>query len=187
MRKPRVDGERNRQRLLDVAREAFAENGISASLENIARKAGVGIGTLYRHFPTRQMLVDEIYREHGEQLRAAAIELSQRYTPLEALHEWLQLFIRSLENKQIMAGVLACMTDEGSEGYCALSGEVLVTVLDGLLQNAIRNGNITHEIESLDLLCAIAGIASYSPKPNWESSAKRLVGVLLTGLTCPDG
>lgn len=181
-RRLRADGERNRQRLLKVAREAFAESGISASLENIARTAGVGIGTLYRHFPTRQMLVDEIYREQGEQLKTAASELSQIHPPLEALQEWLYLFIQSLDNKQIMAGVLASTRDESNDGYCSLSGELLVTVLDSLLQNAVQNGSITRDIESLELLCAIAGIASYNPEPNWKLSAKRLVRVILSGL-----
>lgn len=186
-RKPRADGERNRQRLLEVARVAFAERGLSASLEDIARTAGVGIGTLYRHFPTRQVLVDEIYREQGESLTAAAAELSRRLTPVEALREWLMLFIQSLENKQIMAGVLACMSEDGGADYCALSGELLVTVLDGLLQDAIRSGSIREDIESLDLLCAIAGIASYSPDPKWEKSAKRLVNALVAGLVRSGG
>ncbi|WP_321922554.1 TetR/AcrR family transcriptional regulator [Burkholderia sp. BCC1998] len=186
-RKPRADGERNRKRLLEVARVAFAEHGLSASLEDIARTAGVGIGTLYRHFPSRQVLVDEIYREQGERLTAAAAELSRSHTPVDALREWLMLFIQSLENKQIMAGVLACMSEDGGADYCALSGELLVTVLDGLLQNAIRSGSIGQKIESLDLLCAIAGIASYSPDPTWEQSAKRLVNVLLAGLKCSEG
>lgn len=180
-RKPRADSERNRQRLLDVARVAFAERGLSASLEDIARTAGLGIGTLYRHFPTREMLVDEIYREQGEQLTAAAADLSQRLTPIEALRTWLLLFIQSLENKQIMAGVLACMSDGGEE-YCALSGEALVTALDGLLDKAVKAGEITAEVKALDLLCAITGIASYSPEADWEASAKRLLRVLMAGL-----
>lgn len=181
-RKPRADSERNRQRLLDVARVAFAERGLSASLEDIARTAGLGIGTLYRHFPTREMLVDEIYRQQGEQLTAAAVELSQCQTPTEALRAWLLLFIQSLENKQIMAGVLACMSDGGDE-YCALSGEALVMALDGLLDAAAKAGEITAEVHALDLLCAITGIASYSPEADWEASARRLVGVLMAGLT----
>jgi AcrR family transcriptional regulator len=181
-RKPRADGERNRQRLLDVARVAFAERGLSASLEDIARTAGLGIGTLYRHFPTREMLVDEIYRQQGEQLTAAAVELSQCQTPTEALRAWLLLFIQSLENKQIMAGVLACMSD-GGDKYCALSGEALVMALDGLLDAAAKAGEITAEVQALDLLCAITGIASYSPEADWGASARRLVGVLMAGLT----
>lgn len=183
-RKLRADGARNRQRLLDVARAAFAERGLTASLEDIARTAGVGIGTLYRHFPTREMLVDEIYREQGEQLTAAAVELSERHAPIGALREWLLLFVQSLENKQIMAGVLECMS-EGDEGenYCALSGEVLVSALDGLLDRAVRSGDIVQKVESLDLLCAIAGIASYGPEPGWDASARRLIDIFFTGLS----
>jgi len=181
-RKPRADGERNRQRLLDVARGAFAERGTSVSLEEIARTAGLGIGTLYRHFPTREVLIDEIYREQGEQLAAAAVALSQCHTPTEAVREWMLLFTHSLENKQIMAGVLACMSKDGGEEYCALSGETLVTALEGLLETAITAGEISPEVKALDLLCAITGIASFSPETDWGVSAKRLLDVLMTGL-----
>ena len=90
-RKPRADAERNRQRLLDVAKTAFAEKGVSASLEDIAREAGVGIGTLYRHFPTRDALIDEIYRDEGSRLAEAARQLSEDQPPLEAVRQWLLL------------------------------------------------------------------------------------------------
>lgn len=180
-RKLRVDAERNRQRLLEVAKLAFAEQGLSASLEEIARKAGVGIGTLYRHFPTREVLVDEIYRDQGNRLSAAAEELASRMPPIEALRKWLLLFIESLENKQIMAGVLSCISDGGEE-YCALSGEVLVAALDRLLEGAMLSGKPERTVESLDLLCAIAGIATYAEAPAWKSSAERLVRVVMAGL-----
>lgn len=180
-RKPRADAERNRHRLIDVARLAFAEKGLTASLEDIARDAGVGIGTLYRHFPTREALVNEIYRDQGTRLSTAALELRERHTPLRAVHEWLLLFVRSLEDKQIMAAILSCM-DGGGDDYCALSGEVLVAALDGLLEDAIRSGEVSQPVESLDLLCAIAGIASYGPAPGWEASARRLVDLAIHGM-----
>jgi AcrR family transcriptional regulator len=167
---------------LDTAREAFAERGLSASLEEIARTAGVGIGTLYRHFPTRETLVNEIYRDQGELLSAAANDLARKHAPIDAVREWLLLFIHSLENKQILAGVLSCISEEGEE-YCALSGEVLVRALDGLLARAVENGDVVRKIESLDVLCAIAGIASYGEEPDWEASARRLVDVLIAGMT----
>jgi len=180
-RKPRADAERNRQRLLDVAKAAFAQRGMSASLEEIARTAGVGIGTLYRHFPTRDALVNELYRDQGVQLTTAAKELAESHSPMDALREWLLLFTDSLANKQIMAGVLSCVSNDGDE-FCALSGEVLLAALDGLLERARRSGDVVREVESLDLLCAIAGIASYGSDSDWEASAKRLVNLLVAGL-----
>ncbi|WP_113625496.1 TetR/AcrR family transcriptional regulator [Pectobacterium peruviense] len=181
-RKPRADAQRNRQRLLEVAKVAFAERGMSASLEDIARTAGVGIGTLYRHFPTRDVLINEIYREQGDRLAAAAETFSEGHSPTEAISEWLRLFVHALENKQIMAGVLSCISDN-EETFCTLSGEVIVAALDGLIERAKQSGDITQDADSLDLLCAIAGIASYHPTPQWETSANRLIDIVIAGLT----
>ncbi|MEW5289976.1 TetR family transcriptional regulator [Erwinia papayae] len=185
-RKPRLDAERNRQRLLDAARIAFSSDGLNTSLEEIARQAGVGIGTLYRHFPKREILVDEIYRDQGERLLSAAEAFTQDLTPLEALKKWLMLFIESLENKQIMAGILSCMKDEGGETYCALSGEVLVTALEKLIATAVKADVVTDSISASDILCAISGIASYAAESEWKAAAIRLVNTVLTGLTLHD-
>lgn len=183
-RKPRADAERNRQRLLEIARSAFAEKGVSASLEEIARSAGVGIGTLYRHFPTRDALLDEIYREEGDQLLDAASSLSRELPPLEALRKWLLLFVNYLENKQIMAAVLNSMSGD-SDKFCTLSGEKLIGALDALLTRAKRSGDVISKVESLDMLCAIAGIASFGGEPGWETSAKRLIDIMVAGVRKP--
>ncbi|MDH2622541.1 helix-turn-helix domain containing protein [Acinetobacter baumannii] len=180
-RKPRIDGERNRQKLLDIARELFSQKGISVSLEEIARTAGFGIGTLYRHFPTREVLIDEIYKEHGEKLTIAAIELGKKYPPREALREWLLLFIKSLENKQIMVGVLSSLSGNG-ERYCTLSGEALVLALETLLHAEMKTKEISANIDALDILCAICGIASFYPKEDWEIGARRFLDVFMKGL-----
>src|ERR1700754_529204 len=92
-RKPRVDAERNRERLLATAKATFAKRGTGASLEEIARETGVGIGTLYRHFPTRDALVAAVYRNETEQLAGAAKTLSAAHAPLEALRMWMNLFV----------------------------------------------------------------------------------------------
>nr|WP_241023400.1 TetR/AcrR family transcriptional regulator [Paraburkholderia sp. Ac-20340] len=168
--------------MLDVAKTAFAEKGMSASLEDIARTAGVGIGTLYRHFPSREVLVNELYRDQGSRLTAAAERLALSHPPVDAIREWLLLFIESLANRQIMAGVLSCMSPDADE-FCALSGESLVTALDRLLKRAVQSGDVVVAIESLDLLCAIAGIASYIPEPDWAESARRMVNIIIIGLT----
>jgi AcrR family transcriptional regulator len=108
-RKPRADAERNRLRLLEAARAAFASGGTGASLEDIARSAEVGIGTLYRHFPTRDALVSEVYRNEAEKLAAAARQLAETEAPLDALRAWLLLFVDYLSTKLILAEALRTM------------------------------------------------------------------------------
>ena len=185
-RKRRADAERNRLRLLNVARVAFAERGMSASLQDIARTAGVGIGTLYRHFPTREMLVDDIYRDEGARLMVAARELATSHDPVEAVRAWISLFIHALETRQILSGVLDPSTSAGDDELCGVSGEVLVSALDGLLNRAIQSGDMVRRIEAFDLLCAVAGIATYRRKTSWDSSARHLVDILVLGLTRPE-
>ncbi|CAJ0821507.1 hypothetical protein LMG18101_04648 [Ralstonia flaminis] len=188
-RKPRADAERNRQRLLDVAKAAFAQKGVSASLEDIAREAGLGIGTLYRHFPTREALIDEIYRDEGNRLVEAAQQLSAQLAPLDAIQAWLLLFIGYLSNKQIHADVLNCMVSgedgEGGDRLCTLSAEAIVEALTLLLQRARKAGEILHPIEPLELLCAIAGVATFGADTDWEAGAKRLVALMVSGLRNP--
>lgn len=179
-RKPRADAERNRQRLLDIAKRAFAEKGMSASLEDIARAAGVGIGTLYRHFPTRNALVHQLYSTEGSQLAKAAERLSKESPPLEAVREWLFLFIDFLVHKKILAEVLDSTID--SERLRALSAAPLIDALATLLERAKRSGDNALKVEPLDMLCAIAGVARFGSEVGWESSARRLVDVMVAGL-----
>ncbi|AXV84787.1 TetR/AcrR family transcriptional regulator [Ralstonia solanacearum] len=180
-RKPRADAERNRQRLLEVAKGAFAEKGVSASLEEIAREAGLGIGTLYRHFPTREALIDEIYRDEGSRLAEAAQRLSAELAPLDAVREWLLLFVGYLANKQIQADVLNCMVG-GDDRLCTLSVDALIEALTLLIQRAKQSGEIRLAIEPLDLLCAVAGVATFGADTDWEASARRLVELMISGL-----
>ena len=182
-RKPRADGERNRQRLLEIARAAFAEKGASASLEEIARVAGLGIGTLYRHFPTREALIDAMYLNEGSLLANAAERLSEELPPIKALHEWLLLFVGYLANKQILAEVLKCMSPDSDTGSAFfLSGEKLLAALAQLLNQARQNGDVAADVEPLDMLSAIAGVASFGSENGWESSARRIVDILVAGL-----
>ena len=181
LRKPRADALRNRQRLLECARDVFARSGLSASLEEVARNAGVGIGTLYRNFPTREALIDELYRDQGDQLVCAANQFSREKPPIEALQAWLILFISFLESKQVMAGVIASISGD-DEGFCSAAGNELVDALSGLLERAVSGGAARDDSQALDILCAIAGIATYGPQPGWEIGARRLVDVLIRGL-----
>src|SRR3984957_12148093 len=105
-RKPRADAQRNRERILEVAKREFTRSGANASLEDIAKKAGVGPGTLYRHFPTREELLVAVYRSEMEKLAAAERTLADRMSPVEALRAWLLLFVDAVETKKIIAPVL---------------------------------------------------------------------------------
>jgi AcrR family transcriptional regulator len=104
-RKPRADAQRNRERVLEVAKQEFTRVGANASLEDIAKKAGVGPGTLYRHFPTREDLLVAVYRSEVEKLAAAERTLADREAPVEALRAWLLLFVDAVETKHIIAPV----------------------------------------------------------------------------------
>src|SRR5271157_1830865 len=92
-RKPRTDAQRNRERILEVAKKAFTRAGASASLDDIAKQAGVGPGTLYRHFPTRDALIEAVYRAEVEKLAAAAPSFAEVLPPLDALRAWMRLFV----------------------------------------------------------------------------------------------
>jgi AcrR family transcriptional regulator len=105
-RKPRTDAQQNRGRLLDAAKEAFTRSGASTSLDDIAKQAGVGAGTLYRHFPTRDALLEAVYRTEVEKLAAAALDFAEAMPPLEALRAWMLLFVDYIAAKQIIAPAL---------------------------------------------------------------------------------
>lgn len=184
-RKPRADAERNRLHLLKIARKVFDKKGTSASLEEIARAAGVGIGTLYRHFPTRSALVDALFSAEKEELVQAAAALSRDHDPLRTVHEWLLLFVNYLANKQIMAEILKNLAGR-TECVHSRSPEVLVDTMSKLLDRAKKSGDLTGEVQAMDLLCAIAGVATFGTEDEWESSAKRLVEVMIVGMRSHD-
>ena len=106
VRKPRSDAERNRKRVLEVAKEAFTRSGANASLDDIAKEAGVGPGTLYRHFPTRGELLEAVYRTEMEKLAAAEQKFAEELPPIEALRAWLLLFVDYIAAKQLIAPAL---------------------------------------------------------------------------------
>src|SRR6516162_11019829 len=105
-RKPRADAQRNRARILEVAKQEFTRSGANASLEDIAQQAGVGPGTLYRHFPTREDLLEAVYRSELERLAGAERTLAQTMTPIDALRSWLFLFVDAIAAKALIAPAL---------------------------------------------------------------------------------
>src|SRR5437764_8517518 len=114
-RAQRADACRNRDRLLDVAAEAFANCGIDASLENIAKCAGVGIGTLYRHYPNRDALIEAVYRHNVDLLCDAACELSDSLPPDEALSQWMQRWVSYVAVKKGLATYLKSVVAADSD------------------------------------------------------------------------
>ncbi|WP_422928926.1 TetR/AcrR family transcriptional regulator [Singulisphaera sp. PoT] len=177
----RADAARNRARLVEVAKAKFSEEGAEVGMEAIARAAGVGIGTLYRHFPTRDKLIEAIYRTEMQGLLDSVPRLLETHTPVEALRAWLRQFVDHIATKQVMSPVLASMVCGTSELY-AESGEQIKSAMALLVERAVAAGEIRLDIEPLDLLRALAGVAGISSAPGWEASAKRLVDILIAGM-----
>jgi len=180
-RKPRADAERNRLRLLAVAKAVFAEKGSGASLDEIARIAGVGPGTLYRHFPTRDALVAAVYRNEMEQFVAAADRLAELHPPLTALREWLLLFVDYIAAKHGMAELLNSIAGGTSALYSASTVQ-MKQAMATLVERAVASGDIRLDLDPLDLLRAIAGVANIGSGADGEQAAKRLVDILIAGV-----
>ena len=179
-RRPRSDGQRNRETLLNVAKTAFTGGEVDIPLDEVARRAGVGIGTLYRHFPNRDALIEAVYRAELDQLADAAPVLAARHRPVDALRAWMRLFVDYIAAKQMIAPALNGLVG-GTSALYAQSGTVLQNAIDGLVAAAVASGEISADIEPLDLLRALAGVSNYSAGPGWETSAKRLVDILIAG------
>ena len=185
-RKPRADAQRNRLRLLETAKSVFAAKGSDVSLDEIAKAAGVGIGTLYRHFPTRDALVQEVYRNEAHQIAEAAETLSASQPPVEALRAWLRLFVDYLVTKRALAEALNAMVGRPSDLY-ATSGAKVTQAIAMLVDRAVASGDIRLEMEPLDLLRALFGVSSVSAGPEGQESAKRLIDILIAGMRVPAG
>ena len=179
-RKPRTDAQRNRERILEVAKEAFTRSGADTSLDDIAKQAEVGPGTLYRHFPTRDALLEAVYRIEVEKLAAAERELSQKLPPVEALRAWMFLFVDYIATKQIIASALNTLVGGPSKVYEASRSQVQGAI-DALVKRAIKSGDIRKDLDPFDLLRALIGVSNVASSPDWKQSARRLVDILITG------
>jgi AcrR family transcriptional regulator len=183
-RKPRADAERNRERLIEAAKAGFAEAGADVRLDEIARRAGVGIGTLYRHFPTRDAVVEAVYRREVQQLADAATRLSATLPPGRALHEWMRLFVDYIATKKVIASALGSIAAGKSELY-ASSGERITGAMSQLVARAAAAGDIRGDADPDDLLRALVGFTYGAASPGWEASARRLIDILMAGLRPP--
>jgi AcrR family transcriptional regulator len=177
----RADAQRNREKLVKAAGLAFSQHGIDTSLEEIAERAGVGIGTLYRHFPTREHLVEVIYRREVEALCQAADDLAKKHPPDVALAEWMQRFVDYIAAKRGMANSLKLLLASNSEFFAEASGKI-PAALQRLVDAAITQGSIRADIESSDLLQALSGIYGAPQTPDWRERSRRLVTLLMDGL-----
>ena len=179
-RKSRTDAQRNRERILEVAKEAFTRFGAEASLDEIAKQAGVGAGTLYRHFPTRDALIEAVYRSEVEKLAAAERKFSETMAPMEALRAWMLLFVDHIAAKQIIAPALNSVVGGPSKLYEG-SRDLVGGAIDALVKRAIRSGDIRGDLDPFDLLRALIGVSHVASGPGWQQSARRLVDILITG------
>jgi AcrR family transcriptional regulator len=179
-RKPRTDAQRNRERILEVAKQEFARSGTNASLDDIVRQAGVGAGTLYRHFPTREALIEAVYRTEVEKLAAAEKKFSETMRPIEALRAWMLLFVDYIATKQIIAPALNTLVGGPSKLYEGSRGQIQGAI-DSLVKRAIKSGDIRKDLDPFDLLRALIGVSNVASSPDWQQSARRLVDILITG------
>lgn len=182
-RKPRSDAAENRQKLIDAAKEVLGAGGPNASLEAVARCAGVGIGTLYRHFPTREDLFQAVYRHEVEQLIKLAAELRDRNDALEALRTWVHAYVDLVATKRGLLGALSVtVTDASKAMYAELSGRIAKAV-DELLQRAIVAKELRPDIRAEELLHAIFAFCyARQPEAGWQEQVLRLLDIFLDGL-----
>ncbi len=180
-RRPRWDGLRNRERVLESAKAVFSAGGPDASLEAVARGAGVGIGTLYRHFPTREALFEAVYRREVQQLADLAEQLEAETAPVEALRRWMRSNVEFVATKKGMSKALA-VAAHGSSDLSAFASDRLTRAVGALLQRAVEAGEIRADISPEDLLRTLIGMCYTHDKPGWQANVLRLVDVFVDGL-----
>jgi AcrR family transcriptional regulator len=176
----RADALRNRERILAAAKDGFTKNGADASLDEIARRAEVGAGTLYRHFPTREALLEAVYQTEVEKLAEAQREFSRTMPPVEALRAWMLLSVDYLAAKQIIAPALYAAFGASPKVFQATSG-LITGAIELLVANAVAGGEIRADVNAIDLLRAVYGVSSVASAPDWPQSARRMVDILIQG------
>jgi AcrR family transcriptional regulator len=142
--------------------------------------AGVGAGTLYRHFPTRDALIQAVYRSEVEKLAMAERKFAETMSPIDALRTWMLLFVDHIAAKQIIAPALNSIVGGATKLYEGSHG-LIHGAIDALVKRAIKSGDIRRDLEPFDLLRALIGVAHVASGPGWKQSARRLVDILITG------
>ena len=177
----RADARRNREQLLEVASDAFRECGVDASLEEIARRAGVGIGTLYRHFPSRDALLEAVFRRDVEQVADSAEELLRELPPDRALDEWMRSFVNYVAGKKGLATHLKTVLSADSPLF-VYAHERMNASMRGLVLAAAAAGAIREDVDPADLLRALSGVCLAADEPGWQEQACRICSLLMDGL-----
>ncbi|HEV7979296.1 TetR/AcrR family transcriptional regulator [Amycolatopsis sp.] len=177
----RADAQINHDRLLDAAALAFAKDGAEASLKAIAQDAGVGIGTLYRRFPTRDRLVEATYRNEVARICAAAPDLLKASPAVEALRVWMDQFIDFLATKRGMAEALRAVLVADGE-LRMRTRDLLTDALAALLKAGAAENAIRQDVEPDDVLMGLGGVALIAGEPAQRDQARRLLDLLVDGL-----
>jgi AcrR family transcriptional regulator len=177
-RSPRADAARNRLRLLDAAKAVFSAGGPEASLEAVARRAGVGIGTLYRHFPTREALFEAVYRREVDEL--AALAEATAGPPAAALRAWVKADVEFVATKKGMAAALALAAY--NKDLSAYSFPRLTEAAGLLIDRARDAGALRTEVSPQELIRAVLGFCVVNDQPGWRETALKLIDVFLDGL-----
>lgn len=180
-RKLRADAVRNRERVLAAAKAVFRTGGADASLEAVARRAGVGIGTLYRHFPTREALYEAVYQHEVQQLWELAERLKDEASPVEALRRGMRAIVEFVATKKGMSAALALAVTGSSELH-ARSSPRLEKAARILLERAVAAGEIRSGIDPGDLMRAVVGMCLVHNQPGWQAKVLPLVDALVDGL-----
>ena len=182
-RKPRSDASRNREHLIEAAKDVLGRGGPGASLEAVARQAGVGVGTLYRHFPTREALFQAVYRREVEQLVEMAAAIDRSSDGLEGLRRWLHTLVGLIETKRGLLGTLSLVvTDESKAMFAELSRQLQEAVRD-LIAGPVSRGELRADITAEDLLSTLYAVGySRQPGPEWRTQVLRLVDIFLDGM-----
>lgn len=185
-KRPRADALRNRERLLEAAKAVFSAGGPNASLEAVARRAGVGIGTLYRHFPTREALFEAVYRREVRHLADLAEQLGAEGAPVDALRRWMRSNVEFVATKKGMSAALA-LTANASPDLSAYTFDSMTRALGALLRRAAEAGEIRADISPEDLFRTLIGLCYTHDQPGWQDKVLRLVDVFVDGLCRPSG
>jgi AcrR family transcriptional regulator len=181
MTKIRSDAARNRDHLLEVATRTYARAKTEPSMREIARAAGVGVGTLYRHFPTREALVEAVYRDQLERLTQGARQLLAKHAPAVALRRWMDLFGDWLATKHGMLGTLLAMVDSGAMEHAQGRGALLAAITS-ILETGGKAGDIRRDARAEDVSASLMGIFTVAGAPGHEEKLKRLLDLLMDGL-----
>ena len=179
-RKPRSDAQRNRERILEVAKQVFTRRGADASMGEIARRAKIGPGTLYRHFAKRDDLLATVYITEVEKLAAAQKKLSAELPPIEALRAWLLVFIDYIAAKKIIAPALNAMAGGPSRVFQQTT-QVMEEAAHALASHAIASGDLRPDVDPIDLMRAIYGLSTAGSADDWPAKARKFVDILLLG------